>query len=194
MTQIACDLGVFTEAQRADHERESNAVLGSLIDEAYELEDGLELRYGDAPHVAERVQSWIAGERRCCPFFRFSLRVEQPGGVVLRITGPREAKEILLPQVRSRGVRVLPAPPEERRPRSLWRAGWLAGGGALLCVAACAAPMLLAGGALGTAGLAIAGYAEIAGAALVLVGLALAVVAVVRRVRRRPASMPTCDC
>ena len=42
------------------------------------------------------LAQWIVGERRCCPFFTFSLQCEpSPGGLWMHITGPDGAKDVL---------------------------------------------------------------------------------------------------
>lgn len=53
------------------------------------LEDGLELAF-DASAAAERlVREFVRDEKRCCGFFTFEID-RDPGGVVLRMTAPRE--------------------------------------------------------------------------------------------------------
>jgi hypothetical protein len=50
-------------------------------------ESGSEFRFEAAPGMWERVETFIAEERDCCPFFAFEVW-EEDGEVVLRITKP----------------------------------------------------------------------------------------------------------
>ncbi len=49
------------------------------------LPNGAEFRFEAAPGAWERVSTFVAEERECCPFFAFE-QWEEPGEVVLRIT------------------------------------------------------------------------------------------------------------
>ena len=51
------------------------------------LEDGAEFRFDAADGMWERVSTFVAEERECCPFFAFD-QWEDGEDVVLRITKP----------------------------------------------------------------------------------------------------------
>jgi hypothetical protein len=53
------------------------------------LPNGAEFRFGAQPGMWERVATFVAEERECCPFFAFE-QWEDGGEVVLKITRPRE--------------------------------------------------------------------------------------------------------
>lgn len=72
---IACDLGAIAPGEREDHLTNAEAVL-SGVEEIRETGDGYAFRLPAEPDVLARVVRFIAYERRCCPFFRFSLTVE----------------------------------------------------------------------------------------------------------------------
>ena len=91
---IACDLTVFTDAERKAHRGEAEQMLASA--ETEELPDGFLLRYADQPGLIGHLGAFVEGERRCCPFFSFELRAEAGSPhVLLTIKGPPEAKAIL---------------------------------------------------------------------------------------------------
>ena len=91
---IACDLRSIPADQRTEHLGAAEHLLTSLANETHELPNGYAFRFA-AEHYA-RVTAFIGNERRCCPFYTFTLEVP-PGGVALslRITGPEGAKELL---------------------------------------------------------------------------------------------------
>lgn len=84
---IACNMGVFTDAERAHHA----AVVTKLFARA---EEGQPLANGAAyrlPAESETLilsAAFIAQERRCCPFLHFDLSLDAVGALWLRLTGP----------------------------------------------------------------------------------------------------------
>jgi hypothetical protein len=91
---VACDLTVFSDTERESHMSRAERSLSPA--ETEELPDGFLLRYGDRPELVRELGAFVEGERRCCPFFTFELRVE--GGspfVTLTIKGPPEGKAVL---------------------------------------------------------------------------------------------------
>jgi len=94
-TPIACDLSVFDPAQREEHGKELQRLLSSA--------EGLEsrgnqraLRFPYERALFIDAATWIADEGRCCPFFRFSLRLEPSANCFrLEIDAPVEAQAIL---------------------------------------------------------------------------------------------------
>ena len=70
-------------------------VAGGVV-ETKELEDGYAYRFPlDATWVAT-LAKLITVERECCPFLRFSLRLEPAGGPIwLELTGPPGTKDFL---------------------------------------------------------------------------------------------------
>jgi len=51
------------------------------------LPNGAEFRFEAAPGMWERIETFVAEERECCPFFAFE-QWEEDGAVLLRITKP----------------------------------------------------------------------------------------------------------
>lgn len=91
---IACDLNVFSVDERGEH-AENVATWRNAIVATHELAGGyrFELERGDG--LIETVARFIELESRCCPFFTFDLQVPPEGPLLLAITGPEGAKEIL---------------------------------------------------------------------------------------------------
>ena len=88
---IACDLTVLEPAVRATHMEAATQLLCSDAAEVLEIPDGYTFRYRADQY--EQVVQFIANERRCCPFFTFTLEVTPAQGPLwLRITGNEAVK------------------------------------------------------------------------------------------------------
>lgn len=89
---VACSLSAQEQAARATE-------LQELLDgqqEVRELPDGYALRFPCEESWAERLLSFIAFERRCCPFFTFALVfAPEQGPLWLHLQGPTGTKEWL---------------------------------------------------------------------------------------------------
>jgi len=94
--QIACNLNVFTPAERAQH-RTLIALLKAAIAEQSELPDGYGFRLSRETISLEQLAVWAALESKCCPFFDFQLELgPQPGGPLwLRLRGGEGVKEFI---------------------------------------------------------------------------------------------------
>ena len=93
-TPIACNLAVFTKAERARH-IELIAMLKDRVEEMRESTDGYSFRF-DA-ELVRPLAEWTALETKCCPFLDFEIELEpQPGGTAwLRLRGNPEVKEFI---------------------------------------------------------------------------------------------------
>ncbi len=61
-----------------------------------ELEDGYAFQFPGEPEWIQRVVTFIAEERACCPFFTFELQYEpNMGPIWLRLRGSAEIKALL---------------------------------------------------------------------------------------------------
>lgn len=199
---IACDLGVFSPTERAEHQHQFEQIVNTLAREVREIEGGIELRFRPEadPDLLPLLHAWMANEHRCCPFFTFELHIppQNTEGVSLRLLGNEDARAVIRSEIESRGVPVLGPQGDAGTKGSdqarAGSAGLVAGAGALLCVLACSAPMLAVGGAAGSALLTAAGYAETAGTVLAAGGVIAGLALLVRRALRRtgPTSQPGC--
>jgi hypothetical protein len=86
--RIACNLSVFTPAERTRH-RALIALLKAAIAEQTELPDGYGFRLSRETISLEQLAEWTALESKCCPFFDFQLELgPQPkGDLWLRLRG-----------------------------------------------------------------------------------------------------------
>jgi hypothetical protein len=93
---VSCDPSAFPSAESfAAHMAEGRRLLSMAL-ERLELTDGWALRLPNDDGTVLSLAQWIVGERRCCPFFTFSLKCEpSPGGLWMNITGPDGAKDVL---------------------------------------------------------------------------------------------------
>ena len=93
---IACTLS-DPELARRTAEIEESLFAGVL--ETSELSDGYAFRFPADPEWLPRLATFIAEERRCCPFFTFEL-VCQPaeGPIWLHLRGREGVKEFIAQQ------------------------------------------------------------------------------------------------
>jgi hypothetical protein len=92
---VACNWSALTTVQQ-ERQRTLYQQLRADVQEVVELEDGYAFRHSPDRAVLLAVAEFVCNERLCCPFFEFGITVERAGGAVwLRITGAREAKQVL---------------------------------------------------------------------------------------------------
>jgi hypothetical protein len=92
---IACQLGVFSADERHRYQTLRGQVEAAVTG-IEELENGYVLDLPGDDATLTQVADWIALERRCCPFFEFTVAIggsEAPLRVAL--TGSAEAKRFL---------------------------------------------------------------------------------------------------
>ena len=93
---IACSLSVTEQLERGE---EFDRLFGDAEDVA-ELQDGYALRFPNRDAWITRAVELIVAERKCCPFFGFTLAFEPNGGPLwLHIVGPGEVKAFIREQV-----------------------------------------------------------------------------------------------
>ena len=93
---FACNLNGLTIAERVRHFGQLGPALGSLKTGVRELKDGYEFRFPADTKTITMLAEWIEQERRCCPFFDITLRIEPEGGPVwLHLTGREGTKQFI---------------------------------------------------------------------------------------------------
>lgn len=96
---IACEIGVFSPAERARH----GELLGLIAASRLSVEardDGFAFRYPAEAELIARIAEWITLERRCCRFLTFSLHLPPgEGPLTVRITGGPGVKEFIAAQL-----------------------------------------------------------------------------------------------
>jgi hypothetical protein len=93
---FACNRLALSPEQRKRHFEELGPKLRAMVAEVRELRDGYEFRFpGDVP-TFQLIAEWTAGERQCCPFFDFDLRLDREGGATwIRLSGRPGTKEFI---------------------------------------------------------------------------------------------------
>jgi hypothetical protein len=92
MTEIACNLNVFTPEQRAEHEARAERVFAARM-ETQPTADGYRFRLPAA--LWSEAAAFVNLERLCCPFWDFRLELQSGGALWLTLDGPPGAKELL---------------------------------------------------------------------------------------------------
>ena len=94
-TPLACDMGVFTPAQREDHIQKTTKLVRS-VQGVQELENGYEFTFPSRDDLILRIAEFISNERLCCPFLKFSLSIASDSEPIsLSLTGPLGTQEFL---------------------------------------------------------------------------------------------------
>jgi hypothetical protein len=93
---VVCEPASFPSAESfALHLAEGRRILAAALDRQ-ELPDGYAICLPNDDETMLSVARWSVDERRCCPFFTFTIvREPAPGPLSLRITGPDGAKQVL---------------------------------------------------------------------------------------------------
>ena len=92
---IACDLSALSPDQRA-RLMEVRSQLRPMVREVRDLPDGYAFLLSAPEGSLVRVAEFIELERRCCPFFRFELEVQDEGRAAwLRLTGRMGVKQFI---------------------------------------------------------------------------------------------------
>ena len=87
------NLNAMTSTERSRHAELAHALWRSVL-ERKELADGYAFRVPENSLVA--TAEWVALERKCCPFFAFTItQAEDRGAVWLRITGDKGVKAFI---------------------------------------------------------------------------------------------------
>jgi arsenate reductase len=95
LSPIACDLSVFSDAECAAHLTHSQRLFAQAKT-MHELPDGVAFELPNDADTLTQATQFIADERRCCPFLRFTLDLEPDGGPLwLRLSGREGVKPFL---------------------------------------------------------------------------------------------------
>jgi hypothetical protein len=103
-TLIACQLGVFSgeERQRYDAMR---AKIDAAVTRIVEIDDGYEFHLPGDDTMLALVAAWVTLERRCCPFFEFTVGIGASDTPIrVALTGGPEVKRFMEFEFRSRVV------------------------------------------------------------------------------------------
>ena len=91
---FACDMSAIPADERRAHQALTRRLMTEALAELRELPDGLAFRF--AAEEYDAVVRFVARERLCCPFLRFTLEVEPGRGPLwLRLTGVEGVKALI---------------------------------------------------------------------------------------------------
>ncbi len=82
---FACNMKVFTPAERKQHEALSRHILAAVAS-LDERERGYSFRFDPARVSLVDLARWTDGEKKCCPFFDFQLNLDGSSQVKLSLT------------------------------------------------------------------------------------------------------------
>lgn len=101
---IACQLGVFSSEERKRYEA-MRAKIDAALTRIVEVDHGYEIHLLGDDTMLALVADWIALERRCCPFFEFTVGIGGLGSSIrVALTGSQGVKRFLKSELRSRVV------------------------------------------------------------------------------------------
>ena len=94
-TPFFCNMNTLTAAERAEHAQLTIRLAESVLETA-ETPDGYAFEVDRRRVSLENLAAWIDFERRCCPFFDFTLELRREDGpMTLRLTGRDGVKEFI---------------------------------------------------------------------------------------------------
>jgi hypothetical protein len=94
-TPLACNMNVFTPAQREIHIQITNELI-QAVQSVQEVENGYEFSFPKEAEFITKIAEFISNERLCCPFLNFTLNIlsnREP--ISLSLTGPFGTQEFL---------------------------------------------------------------------------------------------------
>ena len=92
---LVCNMDVFTAAEREAHILTTTRLMES-IQSVQERENGYELNFSNETEFISKIAEFIAKERLCCPFLKFTLKVSsEDEPITLTLTGPIGTQEFL---------------------------------------------------------------------------------------------------
>lgn len=107
-TPLACNMDVFTPAERENHIRATTQLFQS-VQTIHDAENGFDFIFPNFDSAENMIQlaEFIFNERHCCPFLEFTLKVAPNSAPIsLLPTGPEGTLEFLraeFTEYRSRG-------------------------------------------------------------------------------------------
>jgi len=101
--QIASNLNAFSEDEKKRYDELLGRLKGNmmLIEES---DSGYQIHLNYNKNAWLEIAEWITLENMCCPFFQFAQQlITQDKIIILHITGPEGAKEILKQELQGGG-------------------------------------------------------------------------------------------
>src|SRR5215470_17791483 len=93
---FACNRLGLTPAERKRHFEELGPQLRDARKGVRELSDGYEFAFPADDATWAKVTEWTMQERKCCPFFTLTVRLDREGGgLYLSLTGREGVKDFI---------------------------------------------------------------------------------------------------
>jgi hypothetical protein len=93
---LACHPEAIDADQQEQHIHTARQVFAAVL-ERQELPDGYSFRLSEEQTSLLQIAAYLSNDRRCCPFFHYTLDLEPHAGAVwLKIRGPEGVKEGIL--------------------------------------------------------------------------------------------------
>jgi hypothetical protein len=94
-TPLACNMDVFTPAQRESHIQTTTDLI-QAVQGVQEVENGYEFKFPNESGYITKIAEFISNERLCCPFLRLTLNiVSNSEPISLSLDGPIGTQEFL---------------------------------------------------------------------------------------------------
>jgi hypothetical protein len=94
-TPLACNLDTISASDRPRYNELRRMLAASVIGKR-DLPDGIAIKISAERMALTQLAEWISFERKCCPFFEFTIDVAPDSGPVwLSLTGRPGVKEFL---------------------------------------------------------------------------------------------------
>ena len=94
-TPLICNMDVFTFDQRQVHIQTTTELI-QAIQSVEEIGNGYEFTFPNEMEFISKIAEFIANERLCCPFLKFTLNiVSNREPISLSLTGPIGTSEFL---------------------------------------------------------------------------------------------------
>jgi hypothetical protein len=99
-TEVACVISAIAPDEREAHLARASRLMFTAFQERHALPDGFAWRFTADDY--DELCRFVANERRCCPFFTFTLEMTPHSGPIwLRITGDEVVSAFLQPEMAS---------------------------------------------------------------------------------------------
>lgn len=85
----------FSGEELAQRKEELMNDVFSRVNKVKELASGYVFSFKYDEHFILKLTEYIITENECCPFFQFDIRLKSKNDVLLKMSGPQEAKEMI---------------------------------------------------------------------------------------------------
>ncbi len=92
---FACNMKALSHEERVHHAANTHRLTAAVV-ETQEGESSLRFRIAEERMDLPALAEWVRLERKCCPFFTFTIEIEGGAGATwLTLSGPPGVKEFI---------------------------------------------------------------------------------------------------